>query len=129
MNENQSRKHAFHKHASPGSQKLFVCTSVHAARFSPAALHPLCMILNNDFDSRFGPQSLRQEYMDVCTICSCAGDLMFCSKCPRGFHTSCLRSASLKDVVIHSGCHVVCVSFLSCGSRVSLFSGYRPRRY
>lgn len=69
MNENQSYKHAFHKHASPESQKLFVCTSVHAARFSPAALHPLCMILNNDFDSRFGPQSLRQEYMDVCTIC------------------------------------------------------------
>ena len=35
---------------------------------------------------------------DICTICSSPGDLMFCSRCPRGFHVSCLRSADVKDV-------------------------------
>lgn len=35
---------------------------------------------------------------DVCTICSSAGSLIFCSKCPRGFHKSCIKIPNVKDV-------------------------------
>lgn len=35
---------------------------------------------------------------DICTICQGAGALMFCSKCPRGFHKSCLHLNAMKEV-------------------------------
>lgn len=35
---------------------------------------------------------------DICTICQGAGALVFCSKCPRGFHKSCLHLNTTKDV-------------------------------
>ena len=35
---------------------------------------------------------------DICTICSSGGSLVFCSKCPRGFHKSCIKVQATKEV-------------------------------
>ncbi|KAK8795038.1 hypothetical protein WA588_003889 [Blastocystis sp. NMH] len=36
---------------------------------------------------------------DICTMCSGAGSLIFCSKCPRGFHKSCIKLPSMKEFI------------------------------
>ncbi|KNB42195.1 acyl n-acyltransferase [Blastocystis sp. subtype 4] len=36
---------------------------------------------------------------DICTICLGSGTLIFCSKCPRGFHKSCIRLPNVKEFI------------------------------